>query len=348
MPKRTWLVRLLALTLVAAHGSAYAQAPATIPQDGVWGPPTATIDPSDFYSEPLAPQDPSLMPQGDPFLHPDEGAFDPALQSAPFYQRFQPVHRIAVEHTYLPPLGDNELGLNETEVSATFAFPHRPGVAPLLVTPGFAVQWWDGPIFPEMPPQTYSAWLDVSWHPQVTPWFGASLAVRPGVYSDFEHVTSDSVRIKGSGLAIFTLSSRWQIVAGAVYLDRNKVKILPAGGFVWTPTDDVRWELIFPQPKLAQRLVTYGNTNVWWYVGAEYGGDSWTVESEAVLPGVRDQVDYNDIRVYVGLEWKPVEGCTGIAGQLEIGYVFDRELVYRTFGEFNFSDTLMARASIRY
>jgi hypothetical protein len=344
-------MRLLALmAVVAAPPTVYAQPTATIPTDGVWGPPTATIDPSDFYSEPFTPEEPSLMPHGDPFLHADEGVYDPALQSQPFYQRFQPVHRVAFEHTYLAPLGNAELGLNESEISATFALPHRPGVAPLLITPGFAVQWWDGPEDPDMPPRTYSAYLDFSWHPQVTPWFGASLSFRPGVYSDFEHVSEDSIRLKGSALAVFTLSPRWQIAAGVVYLDRNEVKLLPAGGFVWTPTDDVRWEVIFPQPKLAQRLVTWGNTNLWWYVGAEYGGDSWTVERTRAFDGLllEDQVDYNDIRAYIGLEWKPADGCSGIAGHLEIGYVFDRELVYLDGTEFQPSDTIMVRGGIRY
>jgi hypothetical protein len=348
MPKRIWILRLLALAVVAAQSAAQGQPSATIPQDSVWAPPTATIDPSDFYSEPFTPEEPSLMPQGDPFLYPNEGMYDPALQSAPFYQRFQRVS-VQAQHTYLAPMDSRELGLNETEASVTLAFPNRPGVAPLLVTPGLAVQWWEGPeTFPELPGQTYSAWLDFAWNPQVTPWFGASLAVRPGIYSDFEHVSSDSFRIKASGLAVFTLSPRWQIAAGAMYLDRNEVKVLPAGGFVWTPNDDVRWELIFPQPKLAQRLVTYGNTHLWWYVGGEYGGDSWTVESQVLFPGVRDQVDYNDIRVYAGLEFKPAEGCPGLGGHIEVGYVFDRELVYRRFGEFDFSDTIMVRGGIRY
>ena len=56
--------------------------------------------------------------------------------------------------------------------------------------------------------------------------------------------------------------------------------------------------------------------------------------------------DYNDIRVYVGVEWKPCDGLSGISGHLEIGYVFDRELVFRDEGEFKPTDTLMIRASL--
>ena len=118
-------------------------------------------------------------------------------------------------------IGDEagRLGLDEAEISTTFAVPSMPGGAPILITPGFAVQWWDGPpgsVSPpvDFPPRTYSAWLDFAWNPQITPVFGASLAIRPGIYSDFNELNSDSFRIKASGLAVFTLSPRWQIAAG--------------------------------------------------------------------------------------------------------------------------------------
>ncbi len=328
----------------------------TFPQDGVWAPPQASIDASGFdpYSDPFSPQDPSLLPQTDPFSYHGEPVADPTWQSGPIYERFRVVQQVAFEYTMLAAdIGDEatSLGLDEAELSATFGIPTMPGGAPVLITPGFAIQWWDGPNdFPgppltDLPPRTYSAYLDVAWNPQITPWFGASLAVRPGVYSDFEEVSSDSIRIKGSALGVFTLGPRWQIAAGIVYLDRNRVKLLPAGGVVWTPNDDVRWELIFPQPKLAQRLTTYGNTSLWWYVGGEYGGDNWTIEH---VDGSPDSVDYNDIRAYLGLEWKPVDGLRGVSGHVEVGFVFDRELVYRSGAIVDLDETLMLRAGIGY
>jgi hypothetical protein len=345
------MLGLAATALVSA--TAMAQV-GTIPQDGVYAPPQASIDASGFdpYSEPFGPQEPSILPQTDPFAnpgYPGDPMVDPTWQNAPFYERFRVVQQVAFEYTMLSrDIGDDaaSLGLDEAEISATFGIPTMPGGAPVLITPGFAVQWWDGPAFPDLPPRTYSAWLDVAWNPQITPWFGTSLAIRPGVYSDFEDVNSDAIRIKGSGLGVFTLSPRWQIAAGIVYLDRNEVKLLPAGGVVWTPNDDIRWELIFPQPKLAQRLTTYGNTALWWYVGGEYGGDSWSIER--IAPVRRDVVDYNDIRVYLGLEWKPVDCMRGISGHVEVGFVFDRELVYLDTTRFEPDETLMLRAGLAY
>jgi hypothetical protein len=65
------------------------------------------------------------------------------------------------------------------------------------------------------------------------------------------------------------------------------------------------------------------NYETWSYVGAEYGGGSWTVDRS--IAGFVDQVDMNDIRAFVGVEWM---GPRGVTGFFECGYVFDRELVY--------------------
>jgi hypothetical protein len=351
MRKTVW--SLAWVTVWACSVVARAQV-GTIPQDGVWAP-QATIDASGFdpYSDPFGPQEPSILPQSDPFAYPGDAVVDPTWQNGPVYERFRVVQQVKLEYTMLSRDFSDEpsLGLDEAEISATFGIPTLPGGAPVLITPGFAVQWWDGPASPpgppfiDLPPQTYSAYLDVAWNPQITPWFGASLAIRPGIYSDFEELSSDSFRIKGSGLGVFTLGPRWQLAAGIVYLDRNRVKFLPAGGAVWTPSDDVRWELIFPQPKLAQRLTTWGNTSLWWYVGGEYGGDNWSIEH---VDGSPDQVDYNDIRVYLGLEWKPVDCMRGISGFVEAGYVFDRELDYRSGPRVDLDETIMLRAGVAY
>src|SRR6185437_6514275 len=77
--------------------------------------------------------------------------------------------------------------------------------------------------------------------------------VRVGVYSDFSKINSQSVRILGRGLGIVTFSPQWQVAAGVWYLDRLTVKILPAGGVIWTPNQDTRFALLFPNPKIWQR-----------------------------------------------------------------------------------------------
>ena len=59
-------------------------------------------------------------------------------------------------------------------------------------------------------------------------------------------------------------------------------------------------------------------------MSGEYGGGSWAIDR---VGGFEDQVDINDVRAVIGVEWI---GPRRVTGFFEAGYVFERELVYRT------------------
>jgi hypothetical protein len=194
-----------------------------------------------------------------------------------------------------------------------------------------------------MPPRVYDAYLDFTWYPQFNEMFGADLGFRTGVWTDFEHVTSDSMRFLGRGVGRVRLNPEVEVLAGIVYLDRVEIKMLPVGGVHWIPNPDWDLYLVFPNPKARRRFTNIGNSEWWWYVAGEYGGDSWTVDRSSV----NDRVDYNDIRVIVGLEW---ETQTLIHGFFEAGYVFDREIVFADSGAPTFypDDTFMLRTGVDF
>ncbi len=219
----------------------------------------------------------------------------------------------------------------------------------MLITPGFGFHWWDGPITTptqpaDLPPVTYDAYVDAGWQPQITPWLSPNIGVRTGLYTDFHAVDNHSIRIMGRGLGVITVTPTFQVALGVVYLDRNLVKILPAGGIIWTPNPEWRWEVLFPNPKVTRRWRTFGTTDVWGYVSGEYGGGAWTIRR---ANGTDDDFDYNDIRVMLGAE---TFSQNGLHGNFEIGYVFDRALVYRSGDPSRFypSDTVMLRAGLAY
>ncbi len=242
-----------------------------------------------------------------------------------------------------PTATAKELGINDADLNVTFAFPLFHNIqTPLLVTPGFAVHYWNGPVSvlplaptdpapADLPPQTYDAYLDFGWNPQISDFFGAELNFRTGIYSDFSRVTSDSIRFMGKGMAVLKLSPHMTLKAGVWYLDRVEVKILPAGGLVWTPNEDVYFDILFPNPKIGKRLTTWGNTEWWLYASGAYGGGTWTIKRNTgfVPPvgadGTYTQFDYNDIRVAVGLEFKTLRQ---LEGHFEVGLSCSRELIY--------------------
>jgi hypothetical protein len=79
-------------------------------------------------------------------------------------------------------------------------------------------------------------------------------------------------------------------------------------------------------------------------VSAEYGGGAWTIRR---ANGTSDDFDYNDIRVMLGAE---TFSQRGIHGNFEVGFVCDRQLVYRSGdpSRFDPSDTMMLRAGVAY
>ena len=165
--------------------------------------------------------------------------------------------------------------------------------------------------------------MDLLWVPRLSPRWTAILGVAPSYYGDFEVDASDAFRLTGMGLARYDWSpDRVQLLFGVLYLNRNDIRLLPAGGIIWTPNDAKRYELIFPKPKLAHRITLGDNYEDWVYVGGEFGGATYAVQR---LAGIDDYITLRDIRVYVGLERK-LNGGAGY--NLEAGYVFARRVEF--------------------
>ncbi len=248
----------------------------------------------------------------------------------------------------------NELDTNDVEIATTVNFPNFfHSAAPLQVSPGFVFHFWDGPstgagppAFPsDLPSRVYSTYLDFGWQPMITPQFGADIDFSAGVYSDFDATNFDSVRFQGTGLFVLGLTPTMALKGGVTYLDRVETKLLPAGGVLWRPNPQTRFDVYFPKPKLAQYLTTIGNTDVWWYLNGEYGGGSWTVSRLGA--GADRRVDINDIRAGGGFEWT----CqTGLRGFVEAAYVFNRELVFASgpISQLDLEDTFMLRGGLTY
>jgi hypothetical protein len=320
-------------------------------------PPPATWDP---YATPG--NTPSALLSQDPYFQ--SGAIPTASMAT--MQKFTQ-HIDLDYHWFAGKNGQTkhkELGINDVEMSVTFAFPvFRNASTPLLITPGFAVHYWEGPLSvppptppPDLPPRTYDAYLDATWNPQINTWLGAELDFRIGVYSDFDNVTTKSVRFPSKGMFVLSLSPSVKLKAGVWYLDRNVVKILPAGGICWTPNPDVYFNILFPNPKIGKRLATYGTTNWWIYVSGDYGGGEWQITRKNGLNpnpytpnmnGRLDQFDYNDIRVALGLEFETMRQLHGL---VEVGGAFDREVVYKSWYPRSYypNNTVYIRAGLSY
>ncbi len=256
-------------------------------------------------------------------------------------------------HTWIS--GDNDptsLGINDTDVSGVFQIPGFLGsTQPLYIVPSYSHHLWDGPAngVADLPSKAYSGFLDFGWETDPLRTFGLETGVRVGVFTDFDTFNSESLRILGKVLGRIRLTPNATARVGAYWIDRNRIKLLPAAGILWVPNPDTRFDIFFPEPKLSHYVATLGNRDMWWYVSGYYGGGAWTIERE---DSSSDNIDLNDLRIVLGVEW----GRNELLRQghrfafLEGGYVFNRELIYRIRPQDNLEldDSFMIRAGFVY
>ncbi len=308
-------------------------------------PPPATWDP--FAPPSTAPAVP--LPGQDPYYNAPQpcpaqpGPFTmPPVLATPY--RF--LRDVSLDYNWFAGHGTSpgQLGINDINFKSTFALPmpflqppQPEPPRPLLITPGFAWHFWDGPSSnmlgnPDMPPRTYDAYLDAEWDPVFVPnSFSAELDASVGIYSDFSEITSQSIRLKGRGMAVIGVpDTNLTMKLGVWYINRERFKLLPAGGFVWKPSPVTRFDILFPNPKFTQMLTTTGGgVEWWWYLSGDYGGGVWTIKrsADATHPEENqiDLVDYDDIRVALGIDFTRQGGQKGF---FEGGYAFQRQLNY--------------------
>ena len=340
---------------VYAPGASTAYPPGLVPQyaPGATATLQGGIQPPSMWDPYATPgtQSPALLQQN-PCL--PGGQVTPCPTPTGTFQKVKRFYQGAsLEYLWMPGNGPQELGINDVELSATFAVPflYNPD-SPLYVTPGFAVHLWNGPsvdLIPppsDFPPRTYDAFLTAEWDPRINQVLGGELSFTIGVYSDFARVVNESLRYHGRGVVVLSLSPSMQIKAGAEYLDRRRIKLFPVGGLVWSPTPDYRFEIIFPDPKLAMRLRSHGNVDWWLFFRGEYGGGSWTIKG--VRPGETDllaQRDYNDTRAAVGIEFDSTSRADGF---FEAGVAFEREIYGNGVRIFQPNPTVFLGAGLHY
>ena len=258
------------------------------------------------------------------------------------------LERPRAKYTYLPGNNGNELGIHNVEIAttATIANFHR-GPMPLLISPGFIFDFWSGPDSAtgfDLPAQAYSAYLTFDYVTDTSRVSGLETDVTVGYYSDFKNSSSDALRITGKVLGFYRINSYTVGKLGVEYFDRVKVKLLPGFGIYSTPNPDMKLDLYFPRAKLAQRIPNINDKEIWAYVGGEYGGGSWAIER---ADGTQDQADVNDVRAFFGFEWM---GPRRVTGFLEFGYVFNREIIYRSdpLTDLDLQDTVMLSSGFAF
>jgi hypothetical protein len=243
--------------------------------------------------------------------------------------------------------GPTEVGMADVALDSVFALPLPKKTWPLVLTPTFDWYLMDAPPSIDLPARLYDAYVEFSWLPRLSPQWRLDLTVDPGVYSDFEEQAGKGIRVPAQAAAIYTWSPTAKIIFGAAYLDRRiGIDVIPIGGIIWKPRDNLNLEMVFPKPKLAWRVDPDGNVDDdiqhWLYLAGEFGSEAWEIRRTSSLD---EQISYTDYRLLLGFE-RPSIG--GPKLRVEIGYVFGRQLRYLTSPNVDLSSTLLMRAGAAF
>ena len=259
-----------------------------------------------------------------------QSSYDPNFRSA-LSERYDSMmsfmNNLTVNALWMPDSGSNGLGNTELRGQARFAIPCQMlGNEMFYVVPAMQVNFWEfaarnsGNTF-KMSDTTFGAWLEAGIEPTLGNEFRFDLWGSVGVYTDFDKVTSECIYVRGRGRAYYQYSNKVELMGGVIYMNRERIRLMPTFGVLWKPSDFLECHLVFPNPKILRYVYTTNNTEWWAYVRGDYDGGSWAMDTGYGF----ERVDYNDIRIALGLEFrnKPKQ-C--LSGYFEIGGAFNREL----------------------
>lgn len=288
----------------------------------------------------------------------ESSAWKDRLESAQFaptvdFAKFQDISaaRWSVEsfRTHAELVADgHDQGFDVAEISATGAVVGRGWFREsgfvLSIAPTFTFTSVTDASDQSLPEKLYRAGTIIQW---MLP-LGARVDVHGGVFPNFAAdagASPSDLRFSAHAMLAYRWQSSVEYVYGVAYLDRHDAPLLPLAGAIWTPSEDVRFELTAPRPRIARRLMVteheHGKTEEWGYVGGEFGGGAWTVERR---PGLADEFALRDFRVVVGYESKSTHRVN--AG-VEIAYVFGRKAAFESDGaSVEPDDALMLRSAL--
>lgn len=343
--------------------------PATAPSNAetLTAPPiTATIVPPGALSEP----GPTALPPIDALAQPRlpeqvfyEGKV-PQNISGPFTPYWKPqwLQRMQFDWTRIYASGEGAtLSDQAFALESTYAAPWIFMGSPFLITPHFGAHVLTGPTVTDLPPMLYDASIEFGRLLQIAPGWQLETTVGPSYYSDYRQGRSEAFRVTGRLVGRVALSTTFEAVLGATYLARYDYPVLPVAGFVWSPTERTRLEMIFPCPQLWRqitlppRLVPLvdnpianwigltKNDEFWLFMTGGLGGNTYAIER---ANGDSDMATLRDFRITLGYQ---IRGVLGFHCGSEIGYVFGRDLKYQSDPEhYTLTDALLLRSTYAF
>jgi hypothetical protein len=214
------------------------------------------------------------------------------------------------------------LTFGTARVSVAAMLPVNPPDRMLLVKPNFAAHSLASPL--DTPSRLYSAGINMMWLEKLNDRTMLTIAVNPAL-------SGDDVEF-GRHLRVFAMGAvgwDWipdalRVTAGAAWLGRRDIGVVPAAGLEWTPNDDWNVSLILPRPRVSRRLFVSETSEAWLYAAGSLNGGTFDVRRG---DGSADELSLREFQTSVGVELTNSQIGRGF---LEVGAGFGRELQFES------------------
>ena len=315
----------------------------------VWQTYPPTIDPTGqaVILDGTAPISPNIGIPGDSGYVGSESDLKKSL--IPLGSRDGFFQRAKFTATWIPQLESDSLGWTDLRTEVVTALPFFTRENPIIITPSYELHFLNAPAGIPLPPRLNDAAVDFHVFRVFDNHWIADFAVTPGLYADDHSFdSSEALRINGRAIGVYapTVDVKWAL--GVTYLDGGGwAKVVPVAGLIYTPNDDVEYQILFPTPRVAWRLPSSpipGQDEQWVYIAVDYGNSAWAFQQD---DGTSDVLASRDFRLIFGYERKIVGG---IFHKVEAGYVFGRDIKIASMGDQDISlgSTILLRAGISY
>jgi hypothetical protein len=212
------------------------------------------------------------------------------------------------------------LTFGTARVSAAAMLPIDPPERMLLLKPFVAAHTLDAPL--DTPSSLYSTGINMMWLQRLNDQTTLTIAANPSVGGD-DAEFGRHLRVFAMGAVAWDwIPDELRLTAGAAWLGRRDIGVVPAAGLEWTPNEDWNVSLILPRPKVSRRLVASDTSETWLYAAGAIAGGTFDVRR---ADGTADELSLREFQATAGLERSSERLGRGF---VEIGAGFGRELQF--------------------
>jgi hypothetical protein len=165
-------------------------------------------------------------------------------------------------------------------------------------------------------------------------------SVEPGLFSDFESVTSDDFATSALLVAAYEWRPEWTVSFGGYYSrDLGDDGVLPVLGVIWRPNP--HWNLSATFPRF--RIAYAPDDRMFFDVTLRPGGSGWNIETE---DGRELDLEYKSWRISLGVERIISERFGKLYAFGEVGTGLGQELILEDDGHEVFDTDMGAIATL--